>query len=204
MRLHRRDSGVDTVFSFACTAAQATTPMVIAGDYDVTLALQTAAGIQLVAAPTQAAIAIPSGQITTLPPAVFPVLDLGELVLSAVALNATSNCAAADRGGAGLTGFTIGLEHAADGCAPVTFTRRRGTTTLGTYTVACTSSAVTSCIERDETLTVDGLPSGPYAIGMTGLRNALPCWSGTDVLSVPAGAIATQPVELAPQRVPGC
>jgi hypothetical protein len=86
----------------------------------------------------------------------------------------------------------------------VTFTRARGGVTLGTYTVACTSPPVTSCIERDETLTVDGIASGPYAIGAGGLASALQCWAGNDILSVPAGAIVTQRIDLAPQPVPGC
>jgi hypothetical protein len=119
-------------------------------------------------------------------------------------LTTRANCTVPDQGGAGLTGFAIDFEHAADGCAPVTFTRARGTTTVGTYTVSCSSPAITSCIERDETLTIDGIESGPYAINVSALLGPIRCWAGTDLLSVPAGATLTRPIQLAPQHAPGC
>lgn len=204
VRLHHRDSGVDTVFSFACATGQGTTPPIAIGLYDVTLTLQAADSAPLVAAPAQAAIAIARGDTTALPLAVFPVVDSGQLVLSFSTLGTASNCAAPDRDGAGLTGFTLSLEHASDGCAAVKFTRARGTTILGTYTVDCGSPPVTACIERDETLTVDGMASGPYALGAHGFITTLACWAGADVLSVPAGAITTQRIELTPTHIPGC
>ena len=133
--VHSRASGDDTVSSFACTDAEGSTPPVPAGVYDATLALHAADGATLATAPMQAAVTIAAEQVTALRPAVFPVSERGKLVLSFVALTASANCTPADQGGAGLTGFTIDFEHAADGCAPVTFTRARGTATLGTYTI---------------------------------------------------------------------
>jgi hypothetical protein len=192
------------VFSFDCTSAQDTTPPVPVGMYDVTLTLRAADGAPLAEAPTQTAIVIASDEVAAASPVVFPIPDRGQLVLSFAALATTSNCTSADRGGTGLTGITIGLEHAAAGCAAVTFTRRRGGVTVGTYTPSCTSPPVTSCIERDETLTADGVESGPYVIQVAGLVAALPCWAGDDILSVPAGAIATRRIELAPRHIPGC
>jgi len=53
-----------------------------------------------------------------------------------------------DRGGAGLTGFTIILEHAALADAGDVHPRARSTT-LGTYP-SIALPAVTSCIEREE------------------------------------------------------
>jgi hypothetical protein len=204
VRLHSPVSGVDAVFSFDCTSAQDTTPPIPVGMYDVTLTLRAADGAPLTEAPTQAAIAIASDEVTAASPVVFLIPDRGQLVLSFAALATTSNCASADRSGTGLTGVSIGLEHPFAGCAAVTFTRRRGGVTVGTYTPSCSSPPVTSCIERDETLTADSLESGPYAIHVSGLVAALPCWVGNDVLSVPAGAIATRRIELEPQHVPGC
>jgi hypothetical protein len=63
---------------------------------------------------------------------------------------------------------------------------------------------VTSCIERDESLAIDGIDSGPYALKVTALMGTIPCWSGADVLSVPAGAALAKPVQLAPSQAPGC
>jgi hypothetical protein len=63
---------------------------------------------------------------------------------------------------------------------------------------------VVSCIERDETLTVDDIDSGPYVIHVGGLIGPIQCWVGDDVLSVPAGASLVKSLELAPQQAAGC
>lgn len=202
--LHSRASGEDTLSSFPCADAEGTPPPVLAGAYDATLALHAADGTALAAAPTQAGVMIAAAQATALRPAVFLPSNRGKLALSFAALATRANCTSTDQGGAGLTGFAIDFEHAADGCAPVTFIRARDATTLGTYTVNCGSPAVASCIERDETLTIDGIESGPYAINVTALRGSIRCWAGTDILSIPGGAVRAQPIQLAPQQAPGC
>ncbi len=202
--LHSRASGNDTVSAFGCADTEGTTSPLAAGAYDATLTLHAANGATLAAAPTQAAVTITAGQVTGLRPTAFAVSDRGKLVLSLATLSTSSNCKPRDQGGAGVTGFAIVFEHAAGGCAPVTLTRSRGTTTLGTYTINCSSPQVASCIERDETLTVDGIPSGPYGIGATALQGPAACWTGTDALFVPAGTSVVKPVQLAVLPTPGC
>jgi hypothetical protein len=59
-------------------------------------------------------------------------------------------------------------------------------------------------IERDETLTVEGIESGPYVIRASGLVGAVQCWAAADVLTVPAGASLVKSIQLAPSRGAGC
>lgn len=204
LALHSRATGDDTPFTFSCTDGQGMTAPVPAGAYGATATLRAADGATLATVAVPTAITIAAGQVATLDPIVFSVSDHGQLVLSLATLSTASNCKPREDGGAAITGFAIVFEHAAGGCAPVTFTRARGTTTLGTYTISCTSPMVASCIERDETLTVDNLPSGPYGIGATALRGPSACWTGTDALFVPAGATLSKPIQLAHQFTPGC
>ncbi|HEY0484398.1 MAG TPA: hypothetical protein VGD37_43055 [Kofleriaceae bacterium] len=202
--LHSRASGSDTVSSFACTQVLGATSPVVAGAYDATLTLHAADGATLAAMPTQASVSIGAGEVTALRPAAFAVSGRGKLVLSFATLSTRSNCLPHDQGGAGLTGEVIFFERIGGGCAAVTFTRSRGNTTIGTYTVNCSAPPVASCIERDETLSIDDLESGPYAISVSALVGTTRCALGNDVLSVPAGATLTKPIQLAPQQGPSC
>jgi hypothetical protein len=197
LRLHR-GSGADVTSAFPCTDTEGTMSPVTPGAYDATLTLHANDGATLATAPSQGAITIGADQVTALAPVAFTADGRGKLLLSLATLSTRTNCAARDQGGAGITGSRITLVHAADGCAPVTFTRSRGTTTLGTYMVNCSSPQVTGCIERDETLTIDGLDSGPYVISVGALVGPIQCWAGDDVLSVPAGASLVKRIQLAP------
>ncbi len=202
--LHNRASGAEVTSTFACTDSQGTTAPVAAGAYDATLALHAADGAFLATAPTQAGVTIGAAQVVALAPVVFAVSNRGKLVLSLATRTTSTNCLPRNQGGAGITGSVITLERAAGGCAPVTFVRSRGNTTLGTYTVVCSSPQVVSCIERDETLTVDGIESGSYAIHVGGLIGPIRCWMGDDVFSVSTGASLVKTVPLAPQQATGC
>jgi hypothetical protein len=200
----RNRSGGTITSSFPCSDGQGATSPLLAGVYDATLTLLAADGSEIAIRATQPQVMIVAGQVTRLVGVRFRASDHGKLVVSLVALSAFANCSAPAVGGAGLTGFAITLDHAADGCAPVTFTRARNGATLGTYTINCGSPVVTSCIEHDETLTVEGIASGPYAIGVEALRGPVRCWAGTDVLLVAAGTSTAKTVQLAPQLITGC
>ncbi len=202
--LHNRASGTEITAAFTCTNTQGKTALVAAGAYDATLTLHAADGTILATAPIQAGVTIGAGQLAALAPVAFVVSDHGKLVLSLATLMTSTNCRPRNEAGADVTGSVITLERAAGGCAPVTFVRSRGTTALGTYLVNCSSPQVTSCIERDETLTADGIESGAYVIRVGGLIGPVRCWAGADTLSVPAGAPLIQAIQLGPQPVTGC
>jgi hypothetical protein len=122
-----------------------------------------------------------------------------------IATGATTNCQAPAAGGAGITGNTITLERAGGGgCAAVTFTRRRGTELLGTYTVDCSAPAVGACIEKTETLTTT-LEPGVYLVRARGKLAALDCWARDDTLNVPiAGGTVSRTLGLVRLTGVGC
>lgn len=202
LQLHNRATGADVTAAFPCSDGEGTTAPVTAGTYEATLTLRAAEGAIVATAPPQAAVTIGAGQLTALAPVVFAPPDRASLVISLSSLATRSNCLAPDHGGAGITGTVIELEHTGGGCAAVTFTRSRGTTPLGTYKVICGTPPVASCIERDETLTVEDIEPGAYAIRISGLLGPAQCWSGADALSIPAGLAFTRRIQLA--QNPGC
>jgi hypothetical protein len=97
--------------------------------------------------------------------------------------------------------MSITLERVVGGCEPLTFTRTRGTTRT-TYTVDCAAPTVTSCIERDETLSVSGVVPQGYVIHVRGLRQTVVCWRHDSTIVMPPGGALRTRLDLA--RVPGC
>jgi hypothetical protein len=166
------------------------------GIYDVSLELQ-AGNETLATAPDQTGILVKDGVTTLLAPITFVIDAQGSLELTLTAPPTTSNCKSPLQMGAGINGTTITLVQADGGCAPVTFAHTKGKMTLLPYTVSCSSPPVAACIENDETLTVMGLPSGPYTIHIRGKIGALECWKSNDSLQVPArGTTLVQTLDL--------
>ena len=202
LRLRSR-AGAASVTSFPC-ANSPSTAQIVAGLYDITPELHASDGTVIATASDQPGITVPPGQVATLTPVRFAVSTNGGLVISLAAPPATANCKPVATGGAAITGTTITLVRAAGLCEPVTFTRSRGTTQVGTYTVSCTSPSVTACIERDETLTTS-LPPGSYTIHVRGKILTLECWRSDEALEVPLpGKRLTRTLNLAHLSIPGC
>ena len=195
----RNRAGDVSVASFPCASSPGTT-QILAGPYAVAVELRATDGTTLATGPNETAVTIAAGQVTTLPPIVFAASTRGGLVISIAAPPTTANCKSVAMNGAGITGSTITLETAAGGCAAVTFNRSSG----GSYTVNCSSPAVASCIETDETLT-SSLEPGSYTIRVRGKLGSLDCWKTDEALEVPPpGKPLTHTVNLAHQDVPGC
>lgn len=180
-------TGTGGLESFACKNMQGTSiAKFVPGVYNFTYELHVTINGQLqtiATAPGQSGVTIESGRDTALAPITFEVNAIGGLALMLRA-GAGGNCAPG--GTAGITGFTISLEHAGGpgdtGCAPVVFTLSGG----GTYNANnCSAPAVGRCIEATETLTVASLPSGPYQIHVIGKKSTADCWSNNDALRVP-------------------
>jgi len=181
LELHSASGAFGVPASFTCANSPSTSQPLDPGTYNVSFELR-GLSVTLATAPDQNAVTVLPGQDTRLSPVTFVVDAKGSLVLSLAAPPAIKNCA----GGAGMTGTTITLVHTGGGCAPVTFQRARGATSIGTYLVNCSSPQVAMpCIESDETLTVASLPSGPYMIHVRGKLNAADCWKNDDALQVP-------------------
>jgi hypothetical protein len=198
---------LDRVFgaaeSFSCGNSPSTSPVIPVGNYKISIELH-GSGLDPVVAPPQDRVAISENQTTTLAPVTFAVDATGTVALQlAPPAPLTSNCGAPPAG-AGINGESITLEHAGDGCLPITFTRTKGGATIGTYTVNCAAPSAASCIESDETLTATNVPSGPYTIHIRGKIGATDCFTNDDSLVVPAqGKTLTRTLNLAATK-PSC
>ena len=203
LRLRTRAGDVN-VASFACGSNPGTTKLV-AGPYEVAFELHGVDGATLAGAPSQATVSVSAGQVTTLTPITFALDARSIFAIAIAAPPTTSNCKSPAAGGAGVTTNTITLETSFGSCAPVTFTRTRGGTPAGTYTVECGSPATASCIEQDETLTVISMAPGSYVIrirgAIGGVRN---CWSLDSALEVPPGSTVSRTLNLTHLGAPGC
>jgi hypothetical protein len=205
LELRRQASLAGAVASFTCANSPTTSQPIEVGTYEVRFELR-GQGLTPVTAPPQNSVVITKDQNTELAPVTFAIDTNGMLVIALVAPPFTSNCKPGSMQGAGITNHTITLTRAGGGCAPVTFVRTRGSTLIDTYMVNCSSPRISGCIENDETLTVQSMPSGPYQIHVRGLLTAAECWANDDSLQVPPqGKARTETLNLAFQSgTPGC
>jgi hypothetical protein len=186
LRLRPRAGGSVVAAAMPCAPGSGSAP-VAPGIYDIAIELHAADSTRLASALDQTGITITAGRTTQLTAVRFSATMTFRLVAS-IATSVTTNCKATTSGGAGITSTTITLERVdpgREGCAAVTFSRAQGTTQEGTYKVDCSSPAVTTCIENNETLTTS-VPPGTYLIHVRGKRGTLDCWRGNDKLIVPA------------------
>jgi hypothetical protein len=202
VELHARNSGSGVGVSLSCGATPGTSQPLEPGTYDASFELH-AGSTTLATVADQNGVVVSPGHLTTLSPVAFKVDAVGSLVFSIKAPPHTSNCSSV--GGAGITATTMTLLHTGDGCAPVTFTRSRGATTIGSYVVNCSSPVVTTCIENDEALTAANIASGPYTIHIVGKVGANDCWKNDNSLQVPPQRkTLSDTLNVAHQTTAGC
>lgn len=201
----RNQAGVSGVAaSFSCGNSPSETQDLVAGTYNVSFRLNGNDGT-IATAPDQIGVIVAAGPTTVLAPITFAIDAQGGLVLSFAAPPRSSNCKLPAMDGANITGTSLTLVDARGSCAPVTFTRSRGSTPIGTYTVNCSAPPTDACIETDETLRIDRMPSGPYTVHVRGKTSGVDCWKNDDAIAVPSrGKVLTQRLNLAHQDVPGC
>jgi hypothetical protein len=203
LQLRGQNSASGVAVSLSCNTGSGISQAVAPDTYHVSFELHSGS-LTLATAPDQNTVVVRSGAPTALAPVSFQVDAVGNLVFSLAAPPQPSNCKPPGMG-AGITATTLTLVHTGDGCAPVTFTRSRGTTVLGTYTVNCGSPVVTSCIENDEALSATGIASGPYTVHIVGKVGANDCWTNDDAVQVPAQhQTRSATLNLAFQHNPGC
>jgi len=207
LQLKSRTAASGVAVSLTCGSGGGVSQQIPVGTYDVSFDLNgfnaiNGAPVTLASAPPVNGVVVKAGLDTAMPPVVFAVDATGGLALSLVVPLASSNC---KQNGAAITTNTITLIHNGDGCAPVTFTRSRGSTTPSSYTVSCSSPTIATCIENDELLTVSNIASGGYTIHVRGRVNSLDCWTNDDMLQVPPkGQTLTVTLNLAFLSTPGC
>jgi len=191
---------------FTCATLMGTSQTFAPGTYDVSWELDSTTGAVLATAPTQTMVTFPGDGNVTLAPLAFAVDATGKLNFSMSANKPGGNCGTgAD--GAKIDQFTISLIHGNQGaCEPVSFTITAGATQpAGTYTIDCTTPAVTGCIENDQQLMATSVPSDSYTFDIRGKTAGVDCWKNTDSVKIPAnGATKTTSLNLAPTGNPGC
>lgn len=177
---------------FTCSTLMGMSQALSPGIYDIGFDLNGVGGDPvtgvIATAPIQMGIEIMSNQNTVLMPLAFAVDATGGMRLKITSSATAGNCAPVAQQGAGIATNSITLTRVSDGvCAPLTFNVSAGTMggTAGTYVVDCASPAVTPCIERDQELTVAGVPSGTYAINVRANRMGMECFTSVDQLPVP-------------------
>lgn len=201
--LHPR-SGADAITSFPCTDGQGTTHLITGGAYEATLTLRSDTGAVIAAGPTQT-VTLDGNQTIPLTPVVFTVSPTGRISLTMTTLDTRSNCGAPASGGAGLTDTALRLERTdSQKCAPAILLRTRGDgTTNGAYSLNCFRPMVTTCIERDETLTTGTLAAGDYTVQATG-RDGVRCWSAARAFTIPGGGAQADVALQLTSRETGC
>ncbi len=197
--------GAGTVSSavFACKSLQAVSDPLTPGTYRFLYELHLSATGGVVPAAGQSGVVVSAGQSVALAPITFPVDATGGLELMLQA-GAAGNCGAA---GAGISEMSISLEHAGaagdTGCEPVLIQLSGRSDTYNAND--CSSPPAVRCIESSETLTVPGLPSGPYQIHVRGKEGMLDCWGNNDTIRVPPqGKALRQTLHLVRLATPGC
>jgi hypothetical protein len=170
-------AGFGTNDLFSCGSGTGTTGALAPGMYTLTIELDGGAGA--LATPQKLMhVAVESGKDTALGNIDFTVDAHGGLQMTLVAQGATSNCGA---GGAGIDNMTMQLQTASGTCIPATFMIAGSP-----YTSDCNTLPPHACIEKDQQITVTGLPSGQLKLLVVGDVGGKACWSGVDFLTVPA------------------
>lgn len=201
--LHNRaeEGGIDEVF--ACSSLTGSSDPILPGTYDINFQLVGQNSTDLADGMSQMGVEITSGGNTRLTSLAFAVQDTGSLAMSINSLRGGGNCGSGATGG-NIDAMTIELDDGSGTCVPATFDiEPEGSS----YTVDCTTPAVTTCIEHDQTLTATNVLSGPYQIHITGDEGSgLDCWANNDSFVVPPlGSAVTEDLTLAfGSATPGC
>jgi hypothetical protein len=96
------------------------------------------------------------------------------------------NCGDVGAMGAGIDAMTFTLRRTDSTCEPITFQISAGATRpAGSYTVDCDNPALAACIENDQLLTAEPVPSGNYRVQIRGKVGGADCWTNDDSLAVP-------------------
>lgn len=177
---------------FVCSTLTGMSQGLDPGVYDFDFQLAAASGI-LETPPGQHNITIASSQNTRLAPLAFKLDATGGVALS-LSTGRTTNCGAVTPGNGAITAEILTLTHNSNlSCEPITLTISESTLTptaaSGTYTVNCTTPVVTTCIEKDSTLTATGVKADSYTIhiaskqGVSGASGV--CWTNNDSIVIP-------------------
>jgi len=192
---------------FTCSTGMGTSQGLSPGSYEMDFELGGTFGA-LAKGTKQTPIPITANNNVELMPVTFTVEALGSVALKVATGKAGGNCGAANAGGAGIDQMSITLTHNSDStCEPIQLTITDGATqTGGTYMINCTTPVLRACIEADQTITANGVPSDSYTIRVRGMVSSKACWLNMDSIQVPPlNKVLIRTLNLAQQtQTPGC
>ncbi|CAN5505927.1 hypothetical protein BH11MYX1_BH11MYX1_18640 [soil metagenome] len=179
---------------FVCSTLMGTSQGLEPGIYDFDFQLAAASGI-LQAPPGQHTITIASGQNTRLAALAFQLDATGGVALT-LSTGRTTNCGTATPANGAITQETITLTHNSDSsCEPITLAISASTlspppaSASGSYTINCATPMVTTCIEKDSTVTATGVKADSYTIHVAGKQGVAGasgvCWTNSDSIVIP-------------------
>lgn len=192
-----------------CDQATGTNVTLPANTYNVTVTLITSTNGQLTTPLVFSNVEVKTGLNTSLGTASFEVVPQGNLEFTMDTNVDGPNCDPDASGGAGMTDIYIEFRNAQGNCVTTDFTVAAGAgqgTLTGTFSSDCAGTAFGGCIESDQTITVQGAPSGPNSMVFTGYKGATECFSRTSQFSVPGGNLTTSliPQLLTREMIPAC
>jgi hypothetical protein len=171
--------------AFTCSNLMGTSAAFPPGIYEINFALTGLAG-ELATAPVQQNIELRSNETTMLEPIGFAVEATGGVELRLETNQPGGNCNAMAAMGAGIDTMTLVVRRTDLSCEPVTFQVSAGATRpASTYTVNCDNPALALCIENDQLLTAQPVPSGSYRLQIRGKIAGTDCWTNDDTIVVP-------------------
>jgi hypothetical protein len=177
------------------------------GEYEMDFELAGPDGV-LATGTRQTGVQIVANTNVELAPVTFQVEAVGSVSLKLATGKVGGNCGAIGSGGAGIQQMTITLQHNSDlSCEPVTFSISDGATqTGGMYMVNCATPFTRACIESDQVIAAQNIPSDSYTIRVRGIIGTNACWTNQDALQVPAKQkTLLRTLNLAQQtQIPGC
>jgi hypothetical protein len=195
-----QDGGFEVPESFGCATRGGTSAPIAAGVYNVEVVLVTGGSRELTTPETIQSVEIVTGQDTPLGAFEFQVTPRGAVEFTLDAQEAPGNCEDVANGGAGITEFFIEVLDADGACVPLTAAIADGAAqTGGSYTLDCLGARY-ACIDSDQVVRIEEIPSGTASLNIIGYRGADECYTRAPQFSISGNGLLT---ELSPQALTG-
>ena len=195
VRVVPNDAFGGDVEAFVCGALEGTSRGFTPGLYDVEVDLRASRARSLLGETIRFDdIEIVSSQDTPLGAQAFSVAPAGTLSFTVDGGEAGANCASNDDGGAGIIGMRFEVRDSTGNCVPATFDIADGVQAGGTFVNDCGGAPTPfGCIEKDQLVTVENLPSGSLTLESIGQKDGpIDCYSRLSSLTLAGGNLLTE------------
>ena len=193
-----QDGGFSEPSSFSCDSGTGMSLPFNSGIYNIEVTLVASGNQQLADPQTLQSIEILTGENTDLGSFTFDVAPMGNVDFTITTEAVAGNCTSEAQNGAGITEIAIEFLDGQGTCVPSTFTIGDGANqTGGTYNADCQGARYT-CIDADQAIRAENVPSGTKSMTITGYRGVDECYTRMPQFTVPGNGLST---ELLPQTL---